>query len=136
MDMLRQIAARLEVVEATQRRGVHLEDVSDDEEVAPNYNLEPEVEQDEEMLLRFLFGVNSRLAVEVACYDGKLETDVVLDWISKMDNFFEYENTPDNQKVKIAVTKLKGHTSLCWDHLQIERQKGEKKDQDLDKDDW
>lgn len=29
----------------------------------------------------------------------------------------------DNKKVKIVVTKLKGHASLWWDHLQIERQK-------------
>ena len=33
MDTLRQIVARLDVVETAQRRGAHLDDVSDDEAI-------------------------------------------------------------------------------------------------------
>ena len=44
LDQLRQIAAKLDAVETAQRRGAHLEDVSDDEVVAPNHNPEPEEE--------------------------------------------------------------------------------------------
>ena len=51
LDQLRQIAARLDVVETAQRRGARLEDVSDDEVAAPNHNPEPEKDQDEEILL-------------------------------------------------------------------------------------
>ena len=52
----------------------------------------------------------------------------MLDWISDMEKFFEYENTPDNRKVKIAVNRLKGHASLWWEHLQTTRQrKGKEK---------
>ena len=51
LDQLRQIATRLDVVQIAQRRGAHLEDVSDDEVAAPNHNLEPEEDQDEERLL-------------------------------------------------------------------------------------
>ena len=51
LDQLRQIVARLDVVEIAQRKGEHLDDVSDDEVVAPNDNLEPEEDQDEERLL-------------------------------------------------------------------------------------
>ena len=40
-----------------------------------------------------------------------------------MEKFFEYENTLDNRKVKIAVTRMKGHASLWWEHLQIDRQR-------------
>ena len=39
LDTLRQIAARLDVVEISQRREAHLNDVSDDEVVASNPNL-------------------------------------------------------------------------------------------------
>ena len=66
---------------------------------------------------------NSKPIVQVIPYGGKLNTNVVLDWISNMEKFFEYENTPDNRKVKIAVTRLKGHASLWWEHLQIDRQR-------------
>ena len=40
-----------------------------------------------------------------------------------MEKFFEYENTPDNRKVKIVVTRLKGHASLWWEHLQTDKQR-------------
>ena len=50
LDQLRQIAARLDAVEIAQRRGAHLEDVSD-EVAAPNHNPELEEDRDEERLL-------------------------------------------------------------------------------------
>ncbi|MDF3680986.1 hypothetical protein P3S38_28840 [Enterobacter hormaechei] len=81
------------------------------------------IDQDEERLLRVLSRENSKPIVEVVPYDGKLDTNVVLDWISNMEKCFEYENTPDNRKVKIAVTRLKGHASLRWEHLQTDRQR-------------
>ena len=40
-----------------------------------------------------------------------------------MEKLFEYESTPDNRKVKIAVTRLEGHASLWWEHLQTDRQR-------------
>ena len=40
-----------------------------------------------------------------------------------MEKFFEYENTYDNRKVKIAVTRLKGHASFLWEHLQTDRKR-------------
>ena len=77
--------------------------MSDDEASTPNPNLELEEDQDEAGLLRVLFRKNSKPVVEFVPYDGKLDTNVVLDWISNMENFFEYENTSDNKKVKITV---------------------------------
>ena len=70
---------------------------------------------------------NSKPTIEVFLYDRKLDTDVVLDWIFDMEKFFEYENTPNNRKVEIAVTRLKGHASLWWEHLQTNRQRRGKK---------
>ena len=55
--------------------------------------------------------------IEVVPYDGKLDTNDVLDWISNMEKFFEYKNTPNNRKLKIVVTRLKGHVSLWWENL-------------------
>ena len=112
LDQLRQIIARLDVVETTQRRGAHLDDVSDDEAIAPNPNPEPVEDQDEERLLRVLSRENSKPTLKVVPYDGKLDHSVVLDWILDMEKFFEYENIVDNRKEKIVVTRLKGHNSL------------------------
>ena len=57
-------------------------------------------------MLRVLSRAHLKPIVEVVPYDGKLDTNVVLDWMSKMEKFFEYENTPNNRKVKIVVTRL------------------------------
>ena len=73
--------------------------------------------------MRVLSRENLKPVVEVVPYDGKLDPHVVLDWISDMEKFFEYENTLDNRKVKIAVTRLKGHASLWWEHLKTNRQR-------------
>ena len=97
--------------------------MSDDEVTRPNHNPEREEDQDKERLLRVLSRENSKPNVEFVSYDGKLDTNVVLDWISDMEKFFEYENTLDNRKVKIAVTRLKGHALLWWEHLQTNRQR-------------
>ena len=117
MDTLRQIVARLDAMETAQRRGAHLDDVSDDEANIPNHNPKPEEDQDEARLLRVLSRANAKPAIEVTCYDGKLDINTMLDWIFDIEKFFDYENTPDNRKVKIAITKLKGHASLWWEHL-------------------
>ena len=51
LDHLRQIAARLDDMGIAQRRGLYLEDLSHDEVEAPNHNLEPKEDKDEERLL-------------------------------------------------------------------------------------
>ena len=51
LGTLRQIVARLDVVEIAQRRGEHLDDVSYDEIVAPNPNPMLDEDQDDTRLL-------------------------------------------------------------------------------------
>ena len=106
IDKLRKKFVRLDVVETAQRRGAHLDDVSDDEANVPNPNPKPKEDHDEARLLRVLSRANAKLSIEVKSYDGKLDITVVLDWISNIEKFFDYENTPNNRKVKIVVTKL------------------------------
>jgi len=40
-----------------------------------------------------------------------------------MEKFFDYEEIEEGKKVKFAVTKLKGHATLCWDGVQEERRR-------------
>ena len=76
---MRQITARLDVVDIAQRRGVHLENVSSDEVVAPNPNPKPEEDQDEASLLRVFTRENSKPTIEVVPYNGTLDTNAMLD---------------------------------------------------------
>ena len=120
--MLKQILVRLNTMEISQRREVYLEYVSEDEEIAPNPNLECEEDQDEERLLRFLSMAHLKPTMEVVPCDVKLDTNVVLDQISYLEKFFEFEGTPNNRKMKFVVTGLKGHASLWWENFQNNRQ--------------
>ena len=55
---------------------MHLEDVSDDEAVAPNLNPELQEDQDEERFLSVLSREYLKSSLEIAPYDGKLDTNV------------------------------------------------------------
>ena len=80
--------------------------------MTPIPNITPNKDQDEERLLRVLSKAHSKPIVEVTSYDDRLDTNFLLDWISKMEKLFEFDSTPNNKKVKIVVTRLKGHASL------------------------
>jgi len=58
-----------------------------------------------------------------------------MDWISSLDNYFDYEEeVDDKKKVKFAVTRLKGHATIWWDELQTSRaRKGKSKIKQWDK---
>ena len=43
-----------------------------------------------------------------------------------MEKHFEYDEFEENKKVKLAVTRLKGHASLSWDSVKVERRKKNK----------
>lgn len=53
-------------------------------------------------------------------YNGNLDSDELIDWITKMEKYFEYEIIANEKKVKISSTKLKGHASL-WVGASITR---------------
>ena len=38
-----------------------------------------------------------------------------------MDKHFDFYKVPEDNKVKFAVTRLKGHALLWWDGVQAER---------------
>ena len=53
-------------------------------------------------------------------YDGSLIAKHLIDWISEMDKYFEYDEIEEDKRVRLAVTRLKGHASFWWDSVQAE----------------
>ena len=49
--------------------------------------------------------------------------EVLLDWISELNKYFECEEISEDRKVKFVATKLKGHAALWWDSVQTERRR-------------
>lgn len=75
----------------------------------------------EERFIRAITKVISKPQVDLPTYKGGLNVEELLDWINKMDKYFKFENIEEEQKVKFSRTKLKGHASLWWDHVQTDR---------------
>eukprot|EP00253_Pinus_taeda_P013033 PITA_13033 len=113
----------LQAVEAGRRRDPEMGDVSEEEvEVAADG---PEGESAKVKLLKSILLSNSRPKPELPTCDGdgSLSIDVVLDWISEIDKYFECEEVSEDHRVKFAATKLKGHAALLWDSVQNERKR-------------
>ena len=77
-------------------------------------------------MLRAVLGSSSRLKLEISIYDGSLKDENLIDWINEMDKYFEYEEIDENKRVKFVVTMLKGHATLWWDNVQVERRNKDK----------
>ena len=57
---------------------------------------------------------------------GSLIAEHLIDWISELDKYFEYDEVEEDKRVRLVVTRLKGHASLWWDSVQIERRRNNK----------
>eukprot|EP00253_Pinus_taeda_P013177 PITA_13177 len=120
-EQLRILTARLEAVEAGRRRDPELGDDSEDE--AATVTDGSEGEAPELRLLRSVMLASSKPKLEIPNYDGSLSADVLLDWISELDKYFENEEVSEDKRVRFAATKLKGHALLWWDSVQADRRR-------------
>jgi hypothetical protein len=118
---MRELCARLDAMETTQRRVLDVGYVSEAEN--EKVKVEEVVARDvvEECLLRAVAKLGARAKVDIPMYEGSLETKEFLDWIQVMDKYFDYEDVEEEKKVRHVVTRLKGHATLWWDELQADR---------------
>ena len=92
---------------------------------------EPEIEEAGEIaeippdmrLLRTVLGSAVKPKIEVLSFVEGLNPEELVDWINKMNKCFDYEEMSEDNKVKFAVTMLKGHAALWWDGVQEERRR-------------
>ena len=121
-DEIQILNQRLAAVEAGGRRNPA--DDSDEDIAEPEDEFEgvtPELR-----LLKSVLMSSHKPKHELSTYDGSLSADVLLDWLSEVNKYFEFEETSEDKQVKFAATKLKGHASLWWDSVQAERKRQRK----------
>jgi hypothetical protein len=79
-------------------------------------------------LLRELVILGDRAKIEVPMYEDNLDVEELLDWVTSIDKYFNYEDVNEEKRVRHVVTKLKGHATLWWDEPHAERRrKGKQK---------
>jgi hypothetical protein len=120
---MRDLRARLEDMETTQRRTVSIGDLSDSEsEIEVEHKEEVLAEDAEnEHLIRVISRMGAREKMDIPVYEGNLDAEELLDWIRALDTYFDYEYVKVDKKVKHVVTRLKGLATLWWDELQADR---------------
>lgn len=67
--------------------------------------------------------MSSKPKPEIPNYDGSLSADILLDWVSDLDKYFENEEISEDKRVRFVATKLKGHTALWWDSVQEDKRR-------------
>jgi len=126
VEEMRRMRAQLEAVETGRQRDPEVGNVSEPEEEGQAEAEVPVQETAELRFLRSILGTSSRPRPELPVYDGSLIAEHLIDWISDLDKYFEYDEVEENKRVRFAVTRLKGHASLWWDSVQAERRKENK----------
>ena len=120
LEEIRRLQTRLEALEENQQQDPVRGDVNDKEK-EPKEEREVEADHAKVRLLKSMIGTIMKPKPEVPTYQGGLDANELLDWINEMDKFFDYDETDNERKLKFAFTRLKGHASLWWNGVQIER---------------
>jgi hypothetical protein len=111
---MRDLRARLEDMETTQRRTASAGDLSDSESEVEAEREEEVAAEDasNERLIRAIARMGAREKMDIPVYEGNLDAEELLDWIRALDTYFDYEDVEEDKKVKHAVTRLKGTCSI------------------------
>jgi hypothetical protein len=127
---MRDLQARLEEMETTQRCGASAGEFSDFE-VEEEVGHEEEVTAEDasiERLIKAIARMSCKTKMDITIYEGNIDAEELLDWIRALHTYFDYEDIEEDKKVRHVVTKLKGHAALWWDELQADRRsKGKQK---------
>ncbi|KAK0580604.1 hypothetical protein LWI29_004016 [Acer saccharum] len=55
-----------------------------------------------------------RMKVEVADFCGKLNPDAFFDWVTSLEDYFDWFSVPEERKVRFVKLKLKGPARAWW----------------------
>ena len=75
----------------------------------------------EERLFKALTKIGKRPKFDIPTFSGKLNPEELIDWINELEEYFEYEEIEDPDRVKFAKAKLKGHAKVWWQEVQLDR---------------
>ena len=58
--------------------------------------------------------LEKRPKFEVPTFLRKLNPEDLIDWINELEEYFEYEEIEDLDRVRFVKAKLKGHMKIWW----------------------
>ena len=101
--------------------GDESEEDNEEEEMGQEREGQGEVlNQVEERLFRAINKFGKRPIIDVCVFSRNLKLDELIDWINDLEEYFEYEDIRDPDRVKFAKANLKGHAKIWWQEVQLE----------------
>lgn len=82
---------------------------------------------EQEPFLKALKEFGGKILENVSLFHGKIDAEVVLEWLESNENYFKCERTTKAQKVRFAKSRLKGRALTWWKFVQEERESEGKK---------
>lgn len=64
-----------------------------------------------------------KIKINLPHFHGHLHIEDFLDWIRTVENFFDYSEIAEEQRVKVVAYKLKGGAFAWWEQLQYKRKR-------------
>ncbi|KAL4582173.1 hypothetical protein LXL04_006715 [Taraxacum kok-saghyz] len=62
-------------------------------------------------------------AKDVPSFNGSMNIEDFLDWMSELENFFQFYEIPMDKRVTLVAYKLKGGAQAWWKNLQVTRER-------------
>jgi hypothetical protein len=62
------------------------------------------------------------MKVDIPDFEGKMQPDDFIDWLTTVERIFDFKDVPENRKVKVVAIKLRKHASIWWEHLKRQRE--------------
>ena len=81
----------------------------DEDEVEENTEVEEIPNPKEERLFRAISKIEKRPKFEVLTFLGNLNPKDLINWINELEEYFEYEDIEDPNRVNFVKAKLKRH---------------------------
>ena len=63
----------------------------------------------------------SRFEIELLEFDGSLDREEFVDWLSQVKEIFACYDIPESKKVKLVTTNLRSKARSRWEQLKIQR---------------
>jgi hypothetical protein len=75
----------------------------------------------EEPFMKALKTINSKALEGIPLFSGKMDLDLIMEWIEGMENHFECDGVSNAQKVKVEKSRLRGTALTYWKFVRTER---------------
>jgi hypothetical protein len=104
-EEMRDLRARLEDMETTQRHTVSAGDLSDSEiQIEARHEGEEVAAEDvsNECLIRAIARMGAKEKMDIPVYEGNLDAEELLDWIGALETYFDYEDVEEDKVGRFA----------------------------------